>query len=92
MTARLASLTAGPSAPDSISEELKAEYPQHPKLIKLSDRNKALTAKLRLRGYTPISTAEGTPLYHKKLKAQARLDRFRVKLYKQLIETSFPQS
>jgi len=78
-------LTADPSAPDRLPDDLQAEYRRHPKLIKLSDRNKALTAKLRSKGYRPISTAEGTPLYQKKIRAQARLDRFRVRLYNQML-------
>jgi len=84
--ARLASLTADPNAPMELSEAQKAEFRRHPNVIRLSNRNKALTAKLKLRGYKPISTAKGTPLYEQKMKAQARLNSYKVRLRQSMIE------
>jgi len=42
--ARLASLTADPNAPTELPKEQKAGFRNHPKVIRLSNRNKALTA------------------------------------------------
>ncbi len=84
--ARLASLTADPDAPTKLSEGQIAEFRNHPKVIRLSNKNKALTAKLRSRGYVPMSTAKGTPLYDQKMKAQARLNSFKFRLRHSMIE------
>jgi len=84
--ARLASLTADPNAPMELSEEQKAEFRRHPNVIRLSNRNKALTAKLKLRGYKLISTAKGTPLYEQKMKVQSRLNSYKVRLRQSMIE------
>jgi hypothetical protein len=84
--ARLASLTADSNAPTELSEEQKAEFRKHPNVIRLSNRNKALTAKLKSRGYKLISTAKGTPLYDQQMKAQARLNSCKVRLRHSMIE------
>ncbi len=84
--ARLASLTADPNAPTELSEEQKAEFRIHPKVLRLSNRNKALTAQLKSQGYRPISTAKGTLLYNEKMKAQARLNSYKVRLRHSMIE------
>ena len=84
--ARLASLTADPNAPTELPEEHKAEFRNHPKIIRLSNRNKALTTKLNFLGYKPISTAKGTSLYDQKMKTQARLSSFKVRLRQSMIE------
>ena len=61
-------------------------------MIRLSQRNKHLTAKLKPKGFTPISTAEGTveggPLYQKKKKVVTRLNGFKNKLRNDVIEKS----
>ena len=84
--ARLASLTADLNAPMELTEEQKAEFRRHPNVIRLSNRNKALTAKLKSRGYKPISTAKGAPLYEQKMKVQARLNSYKVRLRQSIIE------
>jgi len=84
--ARLASLTADPNAPTELSEEQKAEFRIHPKVLRLTNRNKALTAQLKSQGYRPISTAKGTLLYNEKMKAQARLNSYKVRLRHSMIE------
>ena len=84
--ARLVSLTADPNAPTELPEEQKAEFRNHPKVLRLSNRNKALTAQLKSQGYRPISTAKGTSLYNQKMKAQARLNSYNVRLRHSMIE------
>lgn len=78
--ARLASLTADLNAPTKLLEGQIAEFCNHLKVIRLSNKNKALTAKLRSQGYVLMSTAKGTPLYDQKMKAQARLNSFKFRL------------
>ncbi len=72
--ARLASLTADASAPTELSSEQRTKLSQHPKAIRLCQRNKALTTQIHAADYRPISTAKGTCLFEKKKKAEARLN------------------
>lgn len=72
--ARLASLTADRSAPTELTSEQKAELSRHPQVIRLSEKNRALTIKIHAAGYRPISTAKGTHLFQKKKKIKARLN------------------
>ena len=84
--ARLASLTANASAPTELSSEQRAELSQHPMVIRLCQKNKALTTQIHAAGYRPISTAKGTCLFEKKKKAEARLNRFKTRLRNDMIE------
>lgn len=70
--ARLASLTADASAPTELSFKQKAKLTQHSQVIQLSQRNKALTARIHAAGYETICDAEGTALFKKKKKTEAR--------------------
>ena len=83
--ARLASLTADASAPTELSSEQKTKLKQHPQVIHLGQRNKALTTRIHATGYNTIGDAEGTPLFNKKKKAEARLSCFKIKLRKYMI-------
>ncbi len=89
--ARLASLTADASAPTELSEQ-KAELATYPKVIKLGQRNKALTERIRRAGKT-IKDAQGTSLFQTKKKAEARLNsvkqRLRVKITAQARKRHF---
>jgi len=78
--AQLASLTADASAPTELSSEQQIKLSQHPQVIRLCQKNKALTAKIHAAGYRPISTAKGTPLFEKKKKVQACLNSFKNRL------------
>jgi len=84
-TARLASLTADTSAPTELSSEQKAKFAQHPQVIQLAQRNKALTARIRAAGYNTIGDAKGTCLFQKKKKAEARLNCLKIKLRKHMM-------
>ncbi len=83
--ARLASLTADPSAPTELSSEQKTKLTQHPQVIHLSQRNKALTSQIHNAGYKNIGDAEGTTLFQKKKKAAARLSCLKIKLRNHMI-------
>ena len=72
--ARLASLTADASAPTDLSSEQKAKLAIHPKVTKLGQRNKALTEQIRRAGYRAVKDAQGTSLFKKKKRAEARLN------------------
>ncbi|KAL8989941.1 MAG: hypothetical protein Q9177_001280 [Variospora cf. flavescens] len=72
--ARLASLTADASAPTELSAEQKAKLAIHPKVTKLRERNKALTERIRRAGYRAVKDAQGTSLFKKKKRAEARLN------------------
>ncbi|CAL8577089.1 hypothetical protein XPA_002936 [Xanthoria parietina] len=72
--ARLASLTADASAPTELSSEQKAKLAIHPKLTKLGQRNEALTERIRRAGYRAVKDAQGTSLFKKKKRAEARLN------------------
>lgn len=72
--ARLASLTADASAPTELSAEQKAKLAIHPKVTKLRQRNKALTERIRRAGYRAVKDAQGTSLFKKKKRAEARLN------------------
>ena len=78
--ARLASLTADPSAPTELSSQQKIKLTQHPQVVQLSQRNKALTSRIHNAGYKNIGDAEGTTLFQKKKKAEARLSCLKIKL------------
>ena len=84
--ARLASLTADASAPIDLSSEQKAKLKHHPTVIRLSQKNKALTARIHAAGYRPISAARGTRLFERKRKAEARLNCFKTRLRSDMIE------
>jgi len=79
-TARLASLTADTSALTELSPEQKAKLAQHPPVIQLAQRNKALTARIHAAGYKTIGDAKGTFLFQKKKKAERRLNCLKIKL------------
>jgi hypothetical protein len=85
-TARLAGLNADTNIPTKLSEEQQAKFRINLKFIRLSERNKALTTKLNRRGYRPWGTAKGTPLYDQKIKTEARLTVYRIKLRDFIIE------
>lgn len=72
--ARLASLTADANAPTELSPEQKAKLAIHPKVTKLRQRNKALTERIRRAGYRAVKDVQGTSLFKKKKRAQARLN------------------
>ncbi len=72
--ARLASLTADTSAPIELSSDQKAKLALHPKVIKLCQRNKALTERIRVAGYRAVKDAQGTSLFKQKKRAEARLN------------------
>ncbi|KAL8696099.1 MAG: hypothetical protein Q9201_007827, partial [Fulgogasparrea decipioides] len=77
--ARLASLTADASVPTELSSEQKTKFKQHPQVVYLGQRNKALTARTHAAGYNTIGDAERTPLFDKKKKAEARLSCLKIK-------------
>jgi len=83
--ARLASLTADANAPTELSSEQKAKLTQHPQVIQLGQRNKALTARIHAAGYKTIGDAEGTALFKKKKKVEARLSCLKIKLRTHMI-------
>ena len=72
--ARLASLTADASARTELSSEQKAKLAIHPKVTKLGQRNKTLTERIRRAGCRAIKDAQGTSLFKKKKRAEARLN------------------
>ncbi|MCJ1422042.1 hypothetical protein MMC32_008411 [Xylographa parallela] len=84
--ARLASLTADRSAPTELSSEQKAELRRHPQVIRLSQKNRALTNKIHAAGYRPISTAKGTPLFEQKKRIEARLNCVKTTIRNRMIE------
>ena len=85
-TARLAGLNADANIPTELSEEQQAKFRTNPKLIRLSKRNKALTTELNRQGYRPWGTAKGTRLYDRKIKAEARLTVYKIKLRDSMME------
>lgn len=84
--ARLASLTADRSAPTELSPEQKVELSRHPQVIRLSQKNRALTIQIHAAGYRPISTAKGMPLYEKKKRIEARLNCLKTTIRNHMIE------
>ena len=92
-TARLASLTADASAPTELSSEQKAKLAFHPQVVKLGQRNKILTGRIRRAGYRNVADAQGTTLFQKKKKAEARLNstkkRRRIKMIAQARKRHF---
>ena len=91
--ARLASLIADASAPTELSAEQNAKLATHDKVIKLGQRNKILTERVHRAGYRSVKDAQGTALFQKKKKAEARLNttkqRLRVKMITQGQERHF---
>jgi len=92
-SARLASLTADASAPTELSSEQKAKLAVHPQVVKLGQRNKILTERIRTAGYRNVTDAQGTTLFQKKKKAEAGLNstkkRLRVKMIAQARKRHF---
>lgn len=86
--ARLASLTADASAPTKLSSKQTTKLRQHSRVVKLSQRNKALTSKIHNVGYKTINDAEGTTLYQEKKKIEAQLSCLKVKLRNHFIVQS----
>ena len=84
--ARLASLTADASAPTELSSDQRVKLSQHPQVIRLCQKNKALTTQIHAAGYRPISTAKGTSLFEKKKKIEARLNCLKTRLRDHMIE------
>lgn len=84
--ARLASLTADASAPTELSSEQKAKLIVHPNVIKLCQRNKDLRERIRRR-YRTVKATQGTTLFQRKKRAEARLNsekkRLRIKMIAQ---------
>ena len=72
--ARLASLTADASAPTELSPEQKVKVAAHPKVVKLGQRNQALTERIHRAGYRSVNDAQGTSLFKRKKRAEARLN------------------
>ena len=89
--ARLTSLTADTSTPNELSSEQRAKLSQHPKVIRLCQKNKALTTQIHAAGYRPISAAKGTRLFEKKKKIEARLNNFKTRLRTDMIEKARKQ-
>ena len=91
--ARLASLTADASAPTELSAEQKAKLATPPNVIKLGQRNNILTERIHKAGYRNVKDAQGTALFQKKKKAEARLNatkkRLRVKMIAQARKRHF---
>ena len=85
---RLVSLTADLNASTELLKKQKAEFRNHSKIICLSNRNKTFTAQLKLQSYKLISTTKETSLYNQKMRAQARLNSFKVELRHSMIEKS----
>ena len=55
-------------------------------MIRLCQKNKALTTQIHAAGYRPISTAKGTRLFEKKKKAESHLNCFKPRLRNDIIE------
>lgn len=91
--ARLVSLTVDASAPTELSSKQKAKLTNHPNVIKLGQRNKTLTERLRRREYKNMKNARGTTLFQKKKKAKTHLNstkkRLRVKMIAQTRKRHF---
>ncbi len=85
----LVSLTADLNASTELLKKQKAEFHNHSKIICLSNRNKTLTAQLKSQSYKLISTTKETSLYNQKMRAQARLNSFQVKLQHSMIEKNW---
>ncbi len=85
---RLVSLTADFNSSTELSKKQKAEFHNHSKIIHLSNRNKTLTAQLKSQSYKLINTTKETSLYNQKMRAQARLNSFKVELRHSMIEKS----
>ena len=84
--ARLASLTADRSAPTELSPKQKAELSRYRQVIRLSQKNRALTIQIHAAVYRPISTAKGMPLYEKKKRIEARLNCLKTTIRNHMIE------
>ncbi|KAI9747625.1 MAG: hypothetical protein M4579_007427, partial [Chaenotheca gracillima] len=76
--ARLMSLTVDPNAPTKLSDEQSRELAKHPKILRLGNKSKELTAQCKAR-YGTVVQAAGTDLYKQKKEADAALNRARFK-------------
>ncbi len=85
---RLVSLTVDFNASMKLSKKQKAEFRRHFNVIRLSNRNKTLTVKLKSQDYKLINIAKETSLYEQKMKVQARLNSYKVRLQQFMIEKS----
>ncbi len=85
---RLVSLTVDFNVSTKLSKKQKAEFRIHSKILRLSNRNKTLTAQLKSQSYRLISIAKETSLYNQKMKAQAWLNSYKVRLRHSMIEKS----
>lgn len=56
-----------------LSSEQKVKLATHPTVIKLGQRNKILTERIRNAGHRNVKDAQGTTLFQKKGKAEAHL-------------------
>jgi len=74
-----------------LSKKQKAEFHNHSKIICFSNRNKTLTAQLKSQSYKFISMTKETSLYNQKMRAQARLNFFKVELQHSIIEKNQKQ-
>ena len=88
---RLVSLTVDFNASTKLSKKQKAEFRNHSKILRLSNRNKILTAQLKSQSYRLINIAKETSLYNQKMTAQARLSSYKVRLRQTMIEKSRKQ-
>ena len=86
--ARCARLTADMNAPTKLSAEQQGQLQEHPLIVKLSGRSRAITKKLHVRGYRPISTGAGTDLYARKKRADARLNSTKMRLREKMLRQS----
>lgn len=66
--------------------EQKAELSRYPQVIRLSQRNQALTIKIHAAGYRPLSTAKKTPLFEKEKKIEARLNHLKTTMRNYMID------
>ena len=68
-----------------LSSEQKVKLAAHPTIIKLGQRNKILTERIRNAGYRNVKDAQGTTLFQKKGKAEARLNSTKKRLQVKMI-------
>jgi Protein of unknown function (DUF3435) len=78
--ARLMSLSADCTAPTELTEEQSSRIRSHPTIIHLAQKSKALTTQIKAEGYRFVNDARGTPLYERKVNADAVLNRARTAL------------
>ena len=83
---RLVSLTVDFNVSMKLLKKQKAEFRKHFNVICLNNRNKTLIIKSKSRNYIFINIAKETLMYKQKMKAQTRLNSYKVKLRKFIIE------